>query len=119
MTRADRILILLALCAMPLVYFHLWFSDKPANYLLIQSGGNAPVTEALRPNRMLNISGPLGESIVEISNGRARFASSPCTGKVCVHSGWLSNAGGFSACLPNRISLTLTGQHPRFDAVNF
>ncbi len=119
MTRADRILILLVLCTLPFVYYYLWFSHEPANYLLIRSSGHAPVTETLRPDRMLHITGPLGESIVEINNGRTRFVSSPCTRQVCVHSGWLSNAGGFSACLPNRISLTLVGQHPRFDAINF
>jgi hypothetical protein len=119
MTRADRILILLVLCTMPLVYYYLWFGDVPANYLLIRSSDNAPVTETLRPDRMLHITGPLGESIVEINNGRTRFVSSPCLGQVCVHSGWLSSAGRFSACLPNRISLTLMGQHPRFDAINF
>jgi len=119
MTRADRILILLVLCAMPFVYYHQWFSDEPANHLLIRSDSNAPVTETLRSNRILHITGPLGDSIVEINNGRTRFVSSPCFRQVCVHSGWLSNAGGFSACLPNRISLTLVGQHPRFDTINF
>ena len=119
MTRADRILILLVLCAMPFVYYNLWFGDEPANYLLIRSNGHVPVIETLRPDRMLQITGPLGDSNVEISNGRTRFVSSPCIRQVCVHNGWLSNAGGFSACLPNRISLTLVGQHPRFDAINF
>ena len=118
MTRADRTLILLILCALPFVYYYLWFGNQPASYLLIRSGGNAPVSETLRPNRVLHIPGPLGESIVETSNGRTRFLSSPCIRQVCVHRGWLSNAGEFSACLPNRISLTLVGQHPRFDAVN-
>jgi len=119
MTRADRLLILLVLCTMPFLYYHLWFSDGPANYLIIRSDSNTPVTETLRTNRMLHITGPLGESIIEINNGRTRFVSSPCTRQVCIHSGWLSNTGGFSACLPNRISLTLVGQHPRFDAINF
>jgi hypothetical protein len=31
----------------------------------------------------------------------------------------LQAAGEIAACLPNRISLTLHGQHPRFDAINF
>ncbi|MEN8204586.1 MAG: NusG domain II-containing protein [Pseudomonadota bacterium] len=119
MTRADRILILLVVCTMPFVYFHLWVSDEPANYLVIRSGSNAPVTETLSPDRMLHIAGPLGESIVEINNGRTRFVSSPCTRQVCVHRGWLSNTDGLAACLPNRISMTLVSQHPRFDAINF
>ena len=119
MTRADQILILLAVCAMPFLYIHLWFSDEPARLVQIQNGSDTPIFETLQPDRMLRIAGPLGESIIEVSNGRIRFASSPCTTKVCVHSGWLTNAGEFAACLPNRISLTLVGLEPRFDAINF
>lgn len=119
MTLADRILVVLIVCALPFLYLHLWFNDESANYLLIRTGSNDTITEALRPDRMLHIAGPLGASIVEINRGRTRFVSSPCTGQVCVHSGWLSTTGGFIACLPNRISLTLAGQHPRFDAINF
>ena len=119
MTRADRILILLVVCAMPFLYLHLWFGNGPATFVQILNGSSAPVTEPLQPDRMLRVAGALGESIIEVRNGRTRFVRSPCTTKVCVHSGWLTSDGEFAACLPNRISLTLVGQDPRFDAINF
>ena len=119
MTRADRILILLVVLALPFLYVHCWFDNEPADFVLIQRGGSDPVTETLTPNRILHIAGPLGESVIEIRDGRTRFVSSPCKSQVCVHSGWLSNTGGFIACLPNRISLTLAAQHTHFDAINF
>jgi hypothetical protein len=75
--------------------------------------------DARAPDRLLEIDGPLGASRIEIRNGRARFISSPCRGKVCIHSGWLEHTGELTACLPNRVSIQLLGQHPRFDAVNF
>jgi hypothetical protein len=119
MTRADRILILLAVLALPFLYIHLWFVDEPANYVLIRNGRNTPITAALLPDRVLPVAGPLGESMIEVRDGRARFVSSPCRTQVCVHSGWLANDGEFAACLPNHISLTLVGKDPRFDAINF
>ena len=119
MTRADRILILLSVCTLPFLYLHLWLDAEPANFVLIQSGSNDPVIETLQQDRLLHITGPIGDSIIEIRNGRTRFVSSPCTSQVCVHSGWLSSTGGFTACLPNRISLTLAGQNRHFDAINF
>lgn len=119
MTRADRILLVLVVGAMPFLYFHIWFSDGTAKFLLISSDDDAEVTELLTPDRLLRITGPLGESVVEVKDGRTRFLSSPCLNQVCVHSGWLSGAVSITACLPNRISLTLVGQHPRFDAINF
>ena len=71
------------------------------------------------PDRKLQVQGPLGVSIIEIKELRARFLESPCKGQQCVHSGWLETAGELTACLPNRISIQLLGRHPRFDAVNF
>ena len=119
MTRADRILILLAATVMPFLYMHLWFGDEPATLVQIRNGSHTPVIEILQPDRKLRITGVLGESIIETSNGRIRFVSSPCTTQVCIRSGWLTHAGEFAACLPNRISLTLVGKNPRFDAINF
>ncbi len=38
--------------------------------------------------------------LVEVQDGRVRFAESGCPDKVCVHTGWLSRAGQTAACLP-------------------
>ncbi len=46
----------------------------------------------------------------EVKNGAIRFAESDCPGQECVHAGWLSAPGSSMACLPNKISVTLTGE---------
>ena len=119
MTRADRILMTLVVCALPFLYARIWTGNANASYLQIQTGNSEPVTEELFTDRTLHIHGLLGDSIITISNGRARFVSSPCRGQVCVQTGWLQTTGDLAACLPNRISLVLLGQHPRFDTINF
>jgi len=119
MTRSDLILILLVVGALPFLYARTWFGAGDAGYFQIQAGRDKPLTETLTPDRTLHIQGPLGDSVIEISHGHARFVSSPCRGQVCVQTGWLESAGDIAACLPNRISLTLLGQHPRFDSINF
>lgn len=70
-------------------------------------------------SRKFSVTGPLGETRIEISDGAVRILSSPCQQKICVNRGWLSHAGETVACLPNRISVTLLGDDPRFDAMNF
>lgn len=119
MTRADHILLLLVVSALPLLYTAMWTETGAADYLQIQAGNNESLTEDLSLDRTLLIHGPLGDSVVAINQGRARFLSSPCRGQVCVQTGWLQTTGSVAACLPNRISLTLLGQHPRFDAINY
>lgn len=67
----------------------------------------------------LRVDGPLGETLIEIADGAVRIIASPCQQKICINRGWLSHAGETVACLPNRISVTLLGDDPRFDAMNF
>ena len=55
------------------------------------------------------VSGPLGYTVIEVRPGAARVASSPCADQVCVASGEVRRAGQWSACLPNRVMLYLTG----------
>lgn len=119
MTRADLILIVIVLGILPFMYIRMWTGDTEAGYIQIQAAGNPPVTEELSPDRTIHIDGPLGDSVIEINNGRTRFISSPCRNKVCVQTGWLATSGSLAACLPNRISIFLLGEHPRFDAINF
>ncbi len=53
--------------------------------------------------------GPIGTTYVEIKDGAARVMSSPCREQICVNSGTHSSAGDWTACLPNRIFLEVTG----------
>ena len=61
----------------------------------------------------------LGDSILEVEAGRIRFHASPCRGQQCIHSGWLSRAGDFAACLPNRVSVALVSAGTRYDAISY
>ena len=119
MTRADRLLLLLVICTLPLLYAHFWQQEGTASHLQVQAGNDVPLSAPLTADRMLHVKGPLGDSVVEVSRGRARFYSSPCAGQACVHSGWLQAAGDIAACLPNRVSLYITGARSRFDTINF
>ncbi len=59
-------------------------------------------------DRILEVSGALGTSLIEISHGQARMVDSPCRDKICVDVfGWLDRVGSISVCLPNQIMLEL------------
>ena len=63
----------------------------------------------LNTEEALSVSGPIGETVVSIHNGRAAIVSSPCSGQTCVASGGLHRNGQWTACLPNRIFLLVEG----------
>lgn len=73
----------------------------------------------LAGKREVRVAGPLGETVIEIEQGRVRIAASPCAGKLCMRQGWLETAGAAAACVPNRVSVALRGADTRFDAVSF
>ena len=119
MTRADWIVLLLAITLLPTLYLHYWGGQGPATAVRISANDQQDITLPLSDNRRLSVHGPLGDSVIEIHNGRVRFVSSPCRGKQCIHSGWLSHSGELAACLPNGIMVSVIGRKPRFDSINF
>jgi hypothetical protein len=55
---------------------------------------------------------------VEIKNGRARIALSPCKLKVCIKSGYIQYVDSLSACLPNIVVVRIDGKAQRgLDAI--
>ncbi len=52
----------------------------------------------------------VGDVRFEVKDGAIAFVESDCPGKECIHAGWLSSPGSSMACLPNKISVTLTGE---------
>ncbi|VAX09207.1 hypothetical protein MNBD_GAMMA25-1995 [hydrothermal vent metagenome] len=118
MTRADIILLLITITALPFVYLHYWQPTSAG--ARVQIFHDETVVKELRLNKDqdFTIEGTLGTSKLQIKDGKIRFTASPCASKVCIHKGWLSHSGDFNACLPNRVSIEILGQG-EFDSMNF
>jgi hypothetical protein len=119
MTRLDWLVVMVALLVLPALYSSFWGNGNRGEFARIQVGKQTPQLVSLQDNRNYRFKGPLGTSVIEVHDGRIRFIESPCTGKQCIHSGWLGNDGEFAACLPNLISITVSDRNPRFDSINF
>jgi hypothetical protein len=66
--------------------------------------------------RTVPVTGPLGQTLVEIRDGAARVVSSPCRDKVCMRMGWVRAPGDWTACVPNRVVVRVEAL-PGVDAV--
>lgn len=119
MTRADLVVVAFALVLVPWLYIAHWGGSAPGETVRIVDGRGVETIASLHNARTITINGPLGPSIIEIRDGAARFVTSPCQGKLCIHSGWLRDGGDVTACLPNRISLAVVSTDPRFDSIAF
>ncbi|HUX11749.1 MAG TPA: NusG domain II-containing protein [Spirochaetia bacterium] len=59
-----------------------------------------------------SVSGPIGETTIQIRSHAVRVVSSPCRDKICIAAGWLSHSGQWTACLPNRVFVRVEGGDP-------
>lgn len=73
---------------------------------------------SLSEDRVITVSGPLGDTILEVSQGTVRFVASPCRDQICVAAGELRETGQWAACLPNRVFVTVTGAGDAEDGVD-
>ena len=53
---------------------------------------------------------------VRVSDGKARVISSTCPDKICISTGEISKSGEIIVCVPNRVSVKMSGRE-EFDAV--
>ncbi len=93
----------------------------------LRSTGQTVVVEAdnreiyrgpLREPRRLVVHGPVGATVVEISQGAAWVSSSDCHLHICVRTGKITQAGWVIVCVPNRVVVRIEGhRHNRFDVI--
>ncbi len=114
----DWLVVCMSVGLVAWLFVSLW-SFEPATKLQIRQGNKIYGTYSLNQTRTLNIHGTLGDSIISIKAGQARFVSSPCHNQYCVHQGWLKHAGQAAICLPNQVSLELLGAKKTYDSLNY
>lgn len=119
MTRADIIALLFATSLLPLLYATLWQTDMPASHAEIINHAQEKTITPLNQDQTLHVHGKLGDSVLQVRQGKVRFIQSPCTGKFCIHSGWLTHSSEVMACLPNGVLVEMKGGERKFDSINF
>lgn len=107
-TRSDFLLLVtvLVLAGLLFVVSSRWLVS-PGTQVEILAGEKTVGVYPLDQDRVVEVMGRLGKTVVEIKGGRARIRSSPCPNKLCMHMGELGAAGGCVVCAPNQVVLRL------------
>jgi hypothetical protein len=95
------------------------WSGGPADKALIRSGGKVFREVPLSRDQQIEVPGPLGTSIITIEKRKVRISSDPSPRQYCVRQGWLQQAGEIAICLPNEVSVELTGGAKKYDSLNY
>ncbi len=118
MKLADFIILVLA-AGINILMFANTRNQQVPDRVQIQVGDHAPIEVALAADQTLDIEGLIGMARLQIRDGAIRFLESPGRHKVCLRHGWLRHRGESSACVPNGLSVRLTGGTQRFDSTNY
>jgi len=106
----DRVRVwdlLLILCLLALCVGLTWIPRSEGECVTVSVDGKVLATLPLTEDAVYPL--PDGSSVV-IRNGTARLAGATCEDKLCEEMGEISHRGQTVLCLPNRISLVISGE---------
>ncbi len=81
---------------------------KAGSYIEVRTVDGSSII-SLKNDATHIVEGPLGAAKIIIEDGYARMESAPCPLKICEAMGPIKNTGETILCLPNRISVRVTG----------
>ncbi|MBI5659534.1 MAG: NusG domain II-containing protein [Nitrosomonadales bacterium] len=117
--KAGDCLILAAGCLLTVFLAATLWRGGAADKAIIRSGGKVFREVPLSRDQTISVPGPLGVSQVAIHKLRARIVSDPSPRQYCVRQGWLKQAGEIAVCLPNQVSVELSGGRKKYDSLNY
>ncbi len=114
----DWLFILFCVAGVAVSFPLLWTSGK-AERAVVRLDGRVMAEFPLTAPHRYSLTGPLGETQIEIAPGRARVLSDPGPRQYCVQQGWLTRPNAIAICAPNHVSLSLSGRDPSHDSINY
>ena len=90
-----------------------------AERAIIRQEGRVFAEVDLRTPRQLEVSGPLGTTVIAVEPPEARVISDPGPRQYCVRQGWLMRPGEIAICAPNRVSLQIAGRTKVYDSISY
>lgn len=118
MSHTDTLILLLTVSLVAGLALWQWQPAEHAAGAVVWLDGEAIHHLDLSRDTRLSVQGPIGTTAVQVHAGRIRVTESPGPRQICVRAGWLQSPGDTAVCLPNRVIVEVTGEDPRFDAIN-
>jgi hypothetical protein len=91
-----------------------------SRHVVVRVSGRSVLELPLEQNTTRTVTGPCGDTVVVIEDGKARVTESACPNHVCIDMGSISHPGELIVCVPNKVIVTIRGsgnQDQSFDGV--
>lgn len=114
----DSLIILISLIFIIFAFKTFWHFET-GSVVQVNFQGKTYGNFSLFQDKKISLIGKEGESIIEIKEGRARFALAPCKNQYCVQQGWVHLTGQILICIPNEVSIEILGKTKAYDSLNY
>ncbi len=106
--KGDLVIALLAVVLIVAIGWNTWRAGSGTPALHIQVDERTWIY-MLDKDQTIEIQGPIGLTRIIIEDEHVHVSDSPCTEKICIAAGEISESGDWIVCLPNRVFLSIEG----------
>lgn len=117
LTIADKILIIFLILFSFSYFFLQDFFLSPASYILIEVDNRLIGKFKLSQEKLIDVQGKIGTSVVRINDGNVRIIESPCPHKLCMK----NRIGNLIVCIPNGVVIKFMnndGENLKYDSIS-
>ncbi len=93
-----------------------WLTEQGARAVVLVDGRVEAVLQLEDVGRRVTVSGPLGDTIIEVTEAGVRIVDSACPRHTCVKMGVVRRTGRMVICVPNRVVVRIEG--PKADRID-
>ncbi len=129
MTALDIIVIIaVIILSIVILFMPFWRNNDSQNenkFVYISLNGEVvekiAVEDTIDNPIIVKVDGPIGKSIIEVYNGKARMKKAPEDDpeKICEKTGWIEKTGPSIICVPNKISIWIESENNELDGVSW
>jgi hypothetical protein len=113
--KADIILIAGLIAVAAIIFLVVKLTQKPGSWAVVSVEGQEIQRIRLSEDGIHELND--GTNVLEIKDGRAHMIKADCPDKLCTYQGYIDSDGQAIICLPNRLTVVVSGPDSKTDFV--
>ncbi len=84
-------------------------AEASGRWAIVRLNGQVVHQLSLAHDQEVTVTGPAGETVIQVQGGRVRVLHSPGPQEICMRQGWIHKPGEVLICLPNHVTIEIPG----------
>lgn len=84
-------------------------AEASGRWAIVRLDGQIVYQLSLAKDQEITVTGPAGETVIQVQGRRVRVVRSPGSQEICMRQGWIHKPGEALICLPNHVTIEIPG----------